>query len=99
MDGKRRFWPCDTAGFTAGTLREQPEGLCSAEDYLLMQLRLCSGLDLAAYEARGGTPFDARRLAFVRQCVCHGYARFDGRRLALTPAGMIVQNAILRELL
>lgn len=99
MDGKRRFWPCDTAGFTAGTLREQPEGLCNAEDYLLMQLRLCSGLDLAAYEARGGTPFDARRLAFVRQCVCHGYARFDGRRLALTPAGMIVQNAILRELL
>ena len=28
-----------------------------------------------------------------------GYARFDGETLALTPAGMIVQNTILAELL
>jgi oxygen-independent coproporphyrinogen-3 oxidase len=28
-----------------------------------------------------------------------GYARFDGHTLALTPAGMVVQNSILAELL
>ncbi len=99
LGGVRRFWPDDTAGFIAGTLAEETEGVCDAEDYLLMQLRLASGLDLAAYEQNFGVRFDARRLAFIRRCAAHGYARFDGRVLALTPAGMVVQNAILQELL
>ncbi|MGN0983799.1 MAG: radical SAM family heme chaperone HemW [Gemmiger sp.] len=99
LGGVRRFWPNDTAGFIAGTLREQEEGVCDGEDYLLMQLRLVSGLDLAVYERDYGVKLDERRLAFVRQCVAHGYARFDGRVLALTPAGMVVQNAILEQLL
>lgn len=99
VGGVRRFWPSDTAGFVAGTLREQAEGVCDAEDFLLMQLRLTSGLRLREYYDRGGAVFDRRRLAFIRQCVSHGYARFDGEVLALTPAGMVVQNAILQELL
>ena len=36
---------------------------------------------------------------FVQNCVKSGYASFDGRTLALTPAGLIVQNSILAELL
>ena len=99
MGGVRRFWPSDTAGFVAGTLREQAEGVCDVEDFLLMQLRLTSGLRLREYYDRGGAVFDRRRLAFLRQCVSHGYARFDGEVLALTPAGLVVQNAILQELL
>ncbi len=99
MDGVRRFWPGDTAGFIAGTLAEQEEGVCDAEDFLLMQLRLCTGLDWEDYVRRGGAPLDGRRRAFIRQCEAHGYAEFDGRTLRLTPAGMVVQNAILEELL
>lgn len=99
LGGVRRFWPSDTDAFIAGTLAEAEEGVCDAEDYLLMQLRLTAGLDLDAYERDYGVRFDGRRLAFLRQCAAHGYARFDGRTLALTPAGMVVQNAILTELL
>ena len=95
----RRFWPDDTDAFVAGTLTEQEEGICDAEDFLLMQLRLTAGLDWDEYVHRGGTPLDARRKAFLRQCVGHGYAEFDGRTLRLTPAGMVVQNAILEELM
>lgn len=99
VGGVRSFWPSDTAGFIAGTLSEQPEGVCDAEDFLLMQLRLTRGLDLEEYAARYGARFDAGRMAFIRQCAAHGYARFDGRVLRLTPAGLVVQNAILEELL
>ena len=99
VGGVRRFWPGDTAGFIAGTAREKEEGRCDAEDFLLMQLRLTHGLDMAEYQARGGAPFTAAQQTFLRQCQAHGYAVWDGRTLRLTPAGMVVQNAILEELI
>lgn len=99
VGGVRRFWPGDTAGFIAGTAQEEEEGRCDAEDFLLMQLRLTHGLDMAEYQARGGAPFTAAQQTFLRQCQAHGYAVWDGRTLRLTPAGMVVQNAILEELI
>ena len=95
----RRFWPNDTAAFIAGTVQEQYEGSCNAEDYLIMQLRLCSGLNLTEYAARYGVRFDAGQMAFLRHCAASGYAVLDGDTLRLTPSGMIVQNAILEELI
>ena len=99
VGGVRRFWPGDTAGFVAGTVQEEEEGRCDAEDFLLMQLRLTHGLDMAEYQARGGAPFTAAQQTFLRQCQAHGYAVWDGRTLRLTPAGMVVQNPILEELI
>ncbi len=99
LGGVRRFWPGDVQGFIDGTLAERDEGVCGAEDYLMLRLRLAAGLDTAEYQKLGGRPFTPGQLAFIRQCVRHGYARWDGRTLALTPAGMVVQNAILTELL
>ena len=99
VGGVRRFWPGDTAGFIAGTVQEEEEGRCDAEDFLLMQLRLTHGLDMAEYQARGGAPFTAAQQTFLRQCQAHGYAVWDGRTLRLTPAGMVVQNPILEELI
>ena len=94
----RRFWPGDVQGFIDGTIHEEIEGDCTVEDYLLMQLRLVSGLDIAEYERRGGR-FTAAQRAFMRQCVGHEYATLDGNVFRLTPAGMVVQNAILAELM
>ena len=94
----RQFWPDDVQGFIAGTVAEQREGDCTSEDYLLMQLRLVSGLNIPAYERRGGR-FTAAQRVFMRQCVGHGYAVWDGEVFRLTPAGMVVQNAILEELI
>lgn len=99
LNGVRRFWPGDTEGFIAGTLREQEEGVCDAEDFLLMQLRLTKGLRMDEYAAHGGEPFTPAQQAFLRQCEAHGYAAWDGETLRLTPAGMVVQNAILEELI
>lgn len=98
LDGVRRFWPDDVHSFIAGSAVEEKEGVCDAEDFLLMQLRLNRGLDLEEY-ARWGGHFTKPQLDFLRHCVAAGYALFDEKRLQLTPAGMVVQNAILEALL
>ena len=63
-----------------------------------MQLRLRTGLNLPQYAARGGQ-FTAAQRAFMRQCVTHGYAVWQDDTFALTPQGLVVQNAILEELI
>ena len=98
LRGTRRFWPDDVQGFLDGTAAEQTEGVCDAEDFLLMQLRLAKGLDLDEY-ARWGGRFTGAQMAFLHQCAAHGYAVLEPGRVRLTPAGMIVQNAILEELI
>ena len=99
MGGRRFYYPADTEAFLNDKVAPVMDGGCGAEDYLILQLRLRKGLDLAAYKARYGKEFSTTQLAFVKNCVKSGYATFDGSTLALTPAGLIVQNSILAELL
>ena len=99
IGGKRFYYPADTDAFLNDRAAPVLDGGCGAEDYLILQLRLRKGLDLAAYKARYGVTFSTQQLAFVQNCVKSGYARFDGKTLALTPSGLIVQNSILAELL
>lgn len=99
MGGKRFYYPADTAAFVQDDAAPVMDGGCGAEDYLILQLRLRKGLSLSEYAARYGRQFSTRQLAFVQNCVKNGYAEFDGETLALTPAGLIVQNSILAELL
>ena len=99
MGGKRFYYPPDTDAFLHDTAAPVLDGSCGAEDYLILQLRLRKGLDLEAYKNLYGKEFSTAQLAFVQNCVKAGYANFDGKTLALTPAGLIVQNTILAELL
>lgn len=94
----RKYWPDNVQAFIEGTAAEVMEGDCTAEDFLLMQLRLRRGLSLAKYGRWGGS-FTSAQKQFIRQCVAHGYAEFDEETLRLTPAGMVVQNSILTELM
>ena len=99
LGGKRFYYPADTTAFVTGTARPVPDGGCGAEDYLILQLRLASGLDLAEYRRRGGPDFTPRQRAFLAHCQQAGYLTLTPQRLTLTPLGMIVQNAILEELI
>ncbi len=99
VGGRRFYFAPDTEGFLAGTLAPQEDGGCGAEDFLILQLRLRKGLDIAEYQRRGGKAFSTAQLKFVENCAANGYASYDGKTLALTPAGLIVQNSILAQLL
>lgn len=70
-----------------------------AREALMMGLRLAEGIDIAKLAARLG--LDERAMldsAAVAQLAAHGLLRTDGSRLAVTPAGMLLLDAILPQI-
>ncbi|MER2265873.1 radical SAM family heme chaperone HemW [Methylobacterium oxalidis] len=66
------------------------------DEFLMMGLRLAEGIDPARYAALKGRPLDAGRLAAL---VGDGLvARLPGGRIAATPRGAPVLNALVAEL-
>ncbi len=96
--GKRFYYPADIRAFIAGTSPE-PDGECTAEDYIMLQLRLAKGLSLAQLNAQWGRKFTPAQLNFLQKCAQNGLARFDGDCISLTPQGLLVQNSILCKLI
>lgn len=99
MGARRTAWACDTAGFTAGALRPAITGGCTAEDYIMLQLRLAAGLDLTALKLKYNLEFSDKKLQFVEKCRQNGLIFAGESPIRLTPRGMLVQNSILCELL
>lgn len=97
--GHRFYWPGDTRAFLDPVCQPVPDGGCDAEDYILLQLRLTSGLNLTRLKEKYNVEFSAKQLYFVEKCVAAGYAHFKDNVLSLTPSGLIIQNSILCELL
>ncbi len=74
------------------------ERLSAQEDAfetLMMGLRLDEGVDLAAIERAHGVRVTAKWLPIARRFAALGYARVEGARVTLTPAGWDVQNTLL----
>lgn len=68
----------------------------AAREHLLMNLRLAEGIDLAAYEKRWGARPDAARIAALAD---QGFLALDGDSLTATPAGRLLLNRVIAELL
>ncbi len=68
----------------------------AAREHLLMNLRLSEGVGLAAYELRWGTRPDPARIAALAD---QGFVTLDGDILAATPAGRLLLNRVIAELL
>jgi oxygen-independent coproporphyrinogen-3 oxidase len=68
------------------------------EERLAMGLRLTAGVDLPAVCGAYGVPLEPR-LPVVRHLQAGGLADWDGRRLALTPAGADLHSAISARLM
>lgn len=64
-------------------------------EHLLMGLRLSEGIDVSRYRARWGTGPDASR---IRPLAEAGLVSQNGNRLAATPRGRLVLNALIAEL-
>lgn len=99
VQGQRFYWPAQTSQFLQPEAQPVADGQCDGQDYLMLQLRLTAGLDLDELASRWGIRLSRRQQLFVEQCIRQGYARMEGRRLCLTPQGMLVQNSILCQLM
>jgi len=68
----------------------------AAREHLLMNLRLSEGLDLAGYEKRWGNGLDAAK---INSLIGEGFLLRDGDVLRATPAGRLLLNRVIEELL
>lgn len=66
-----------------------------ADEMLLMGLRLSEGIDLKRHARLSGRPLDERQIALLAS---EGLVRRNGDRLAVTPAGFPVLNAVIAAL-
>lgn len=99
MNGERFSTLPGIDAFIHGQVVYEPEGPCTADDFIMLQLRLCDGLSLSRLKNDWGVVWDAQRLAFCGKLQQEGLAYFDGETLRLTPRGFLLQNSILCELL
>jgi oxygen-independent coproporphyrinogen-3 oxidase len=67
----------------------------SAREHLLMNLRLVEGIDVEAYETRWNASFDRKKIAGLEE---EGLVTSANGRLAATPRGRLVLNAIIATL-
>ncbi|MDD3429326.1 MAG: radical SAM family heme chaperone HemW [Oscillospiraceae bacterium] len=99
IKGKRFFYPPNLQNFLAGLSRPVADGDCTAEDYIMLQLRLTKGLNLTTLQQKYGLQFTPKQQAFIQRLTKEGYAMLSNNILTLTPKGMLVQNTILCQLL
>ena len=70
------------------------EGKEQMDEYVMLRMRLFDGIELADFERRFGTTFEAQ-YGSVEALQRGGFLTKDGDRLAFTEQGMRVSNAIL----
>jgi oxygen-independent coproporphyrinogen-3 oxidase len=82
----------DGVGLSEKTLLSRRD---SAREHLLMILRLVEGVYIDAYQSRWNIIFDHKKIAGLAE---EGLVTFDNGRLAATPHGRLVLNAIIAAL-
>lgn len=103
FDGKRFACPESLEDFIAAPTQRQLVTDASpdpAEEYIMLGLRLSEGIDLDEALRLGLPPESIDRAeGFIKQLVRSGLAKREGRRLSLTPEGMLVSNSVISGLL
>ncbi len=69
------------------------------EEYVMLRMRLCQGLDMDILAARFGEAARERFETGLSRYCEGGFVKRKGESLAFTPKGMLVSNSILSELL
>ena len=68
------------------------------KEFIMLSLRLKSGLDYSSYENRFARPLPRRVLDSVERFTSLGYMESDGSHASLTPKGFLISNYIISEL-
>ncbi len=97
---KKRFSNAsDTLSFIERPPVQKSEGEVTHEDYIMLSLRLASGLCLQTLKTDWGYEFSKRHVQFCEKLHKEKLAVFENDKLKLTPKGMLLQQSILCEIL
>ncbi len=99
FEGKRFFYKRNLAEYIKGAAPVFDGDGGGAEEYIMLGLRLCEGLDLEKFEQKFGFPFKKTSLAVAKELALHGLVAFDGKKIALTRQGFLLSNEIISRLI
>ena len=96
--GKRFFYERNINAFYDGKIIDDGTG-GDEEEFIMLSLRLTSGLIFADYEAKFGKPLSPAVMKKIQQYVKLGLMETDGQSAHFTPRGFLVSNSIISELI
>lgn len=99
LGGVRFSFAPATEAFIKEEAAPQPEGECTATDYIMLQLRLAKGLAVQKLQDLYNYTLSHSQLLFLQRLCDEGLAEKTKEGWKLTPGGMLVQNTILAQLL
>lgn len=98
VDNKRFYYSANIQAFISGTAPIQ-DGEYTSADYIMLHLRLTSGLNLTELKEKYGIIWGKEKQEFIAKLAANNMAVFNDNILRLTPQGMLIQNSILCELI
>lgn len=99
LDGKRTFYERDIESFINGDNPKYESGGGSAEEYIMLKLRLSDGLNFAAYKSKFNRDYPESKILLAKKYENAGLMTFSKNGLALTERGFLVSNSIISSLL
>lgn len=99
MDGERFYYPRDMDAFLAGGAPEPDGAGGDFEEYAMLRLRLCAGLEERAVRERFGHAIPPELYARAEELSESGLAACDERGIRLTREGFLLSNSAIAYLL
>lgn len=98
FNGKRFYYPRDLQAFISDPQIVQ-DGEIDADEYIMLSLRLKSGLNLAELREKWGRELSQLQLKKLKMLENQGYLTFENDIISLTPKGFLMENAISCEIM
>ncbi len=98
FEGERFYYERDIGAFINGA-KTIPDGKGGDKyEYIMLSLRLASGLNFKEYEEKYGAPYHPFLIKKAKNLEKFGYCKVDDESISLTDKGMLVSNAIIHTL-
>lgn len=97
-DNKRYYYMRNTEKFVLGLSPLISDGECIADDFIMLQTRLDTGLSRGELFSRYGYIFNDKQQEKLQKFAVAGFVTLTGDRIILTTKGLLIQNSILCEL-
>ena len=98
LNGKRFYYPRDLHGFITNPQIIE-DGALDVDEYIMLSLRLKSGLNLKELKEKWGKELSPVQLKKLKLMENQGYIALMDNTISLTPKGFLIENAISCEIM
>ncbi len=98
MDGNRFYYPADMEEFLTNP-HTIPDGTADSDDYIMLSLRLKTGLNLDILKEKYNLTIKPNTLKKLELYKNQGFITFENNCISLTPTGFLAENIIASDIM